>query len=73
MPDRINPAALPPETLADLLRKGGCREAAEALERLAEAGLPANADGTLNIIEYTAWLLKEVQGNGYQPAQAQAD
>ena len=45
MPDRINPAALPPETLADLLRKGGCREAAEALERLAEAGLPPTRTG----------------------------
>ena len=70
MPDRINPAALPPETLADLLRKGGCREAAEALERLAEAGLPANADGTLNLIEFTAWLLKEVNRNGSEPEQA---
>ena len=70
MPDRINPAALPPETLADLLRKGGCREAAEALERLAEAGLPAIADGTLNLIEFTAWLLKEVNRNGSEPEQA---
>ena len=69
MPDRINPAALPPETLADLLRKGGCWEAAEALERLAEAGLPANADGTLNLIEFTAWLLKEVNRNGSEPDQ----
>ena len=69
MPDRINPAALPPETLADLLRKGGCREAAEALERLAEAGLSANADGTLNLIEFTAWLLKEVNRNGSEPDQ----
>ena len=69
MPDRINPAALPPETLADLLRKGGCREAAEALERLSEAGLPANEDGTLNLIEFTAWLLKEVNRNGSEPDQ----
>ena len=69
MPDRITPAALPPETLADLLRKGGCREAAEALERLAEAGLPANEDGTLNLIEFTAWLLKEVNRNGSEPDQ----
>jgi hypothetical protein len=69
MPDRINPAALPPETLAELLRKGGCREAAEALERLAEAGLPANEDGTLNLIEFTAWLLKEVNRNGSEPDQ----
>ena len=66
MPDRINPAALPPETLAELLRKGGCREAAEALERI---GLPANEDGTLNLIEFTAWLLKEVNRNGSEPDQ----
>ena len=67
MPDRINPTALPPETLAELLRKGGCHDATEALERLAEAGLPANADGTVSLIEFTAWLLKEVNRNGSEP------
>ena len=31
--------------------------------------LPANADGTLNLIEFTAWLLKEVNRNGSEPDQ----
>ena len=45
----------------------------ETLQRLIDDGLPLNADGTLNIIEFTAWMLKEVQGYGSQPAQIQAD
>ena len=70
MPDRINPTALPPETLLELLRKGGFRALAEDdIKDMAEAGMPANADGTFNLIECTAWLLKEVGGNGSEPDQ----
>ena len=70
----VNPLALPAGDLMRMLRRSGCPQMTdETLQRLIDDGLPLNADGTLNIIEYTAWLLKEVQGNGYQPAQAQAD
>ena len=68
MPDRINPTALPPETLAELLRKGGCRPIKDSdIQDMADAGLPANADGTVSLIECTAWLLKEVNRNGSEP------
>ena len=71
MPDRINPTALPPETLAELLRKGGCRRLTDGdVKDMAEAGLPANADGTVSLIECAAWLLKEVNRNGCEPDQA---
>lgn len=69
-----NPLALPAEDFLRLLRKSGCPKiSGETLRRLAGEGLPLNADGTLNIIEYTAWMLKEVQGYGSQSAQTQAD
>ena len=70
----VNPLALPAGDAIRMLRRSGCLQMSdETLQRLIDGGLPLNADGTLNIIEYTAWLVKEVQGNGYQPAQAQAD
>lgn len=51
--------------LIRLLQKSGCREMSEeALQKLIDAGLPLNGDGTINIIEYLAWLIKEVNGNG---------
>lgn len=70
----VNPLALPAGDLMRMLRKSGCpRMTDETLQRLVDDGLPLNADGTLNIIEFTAWMLKEVQDHGSQPAQIQAD
>ena len=70
----VNPLALPAGDLMRMLRRSGCPQMSdETLQRLIDDGLPLNADGTMNIIEYTAWMLKEAQGNGNQPAQAQAD
>ena len=76
MPDnaKVNPLALPAGDALRMLRRAGCPQMSdETLQRLIDDGLPLNADGTLNIIEYTAWMLKEAQGNGNQPAQAQDD
>ena len=70
----VNPLALPAGDAIRMLRRSGCPQMSdETLQRLIDDGLPLNADGTLNIIEYTAWMLKEVQGYGNQPAAAQAD
>ena len=70
----VNPLALPAGDALRMLRRSGCpRMSDETLRRLVEEGLPLNADGTVNIIEYTAWMLREVTGNGSQSAQAQAD
>ena len=67
MENQLNPLALSPGTLVRLLQKSSCRQMSEdALQRLIEAGLPLNGDGTISIIEYTAWLLKEVRGDGNQ-------
>ena len=73
MDNQLNPLALPPDTLAKLLQRSGSRRmSADELQRLIDAGLPLNGDGTINIIEYTAWLLKEVRGDGNQSDPASA-
>ena len=65
MENQLNPMALSAETIITLLQKSGCREMTrEALQKMIDAGLPLNGDGTISIIEYTAWLIKEVNGNG---------
>ena len=70
----VNPLALPAGDALRMLRRSGCpRMSDETLRRLVEEGLPLNADGTVNIIEYTAWMPREATRNGSQPAQAQAD
>lgn len=54
-----NPEALPKETVIEVLRRSGSRTA--TMDRLMadiEAGAPVNADGTMNIIAYVAWILK---------------
>ncbi len=54
------PEALPKATLVEVLRRSGSRTASlEALEADIAAGAPVNADGTLSIVRYAAWILKE--------------
>ncbi len=51
------------EDLLVLLKKSGSRKAtAETIEADIAAGAPVNNDGTINIIEYAAWLIKETNG-----------
>jgi hypothetical protein len=57
----LNPNAL---TLADaarlLARVGGQAVTVEMLQADIAAGAPTNADGTINLVHYAAWLLKEM-------------
>ena len=49
--------ALSPAQAARILAAAGQRRITEAMVRSdLEAGAPTNADGTLNLIHYTAWL-----------------
>lgn len=60
-PDAAGPrlTALPLEQAAALLRRSGCqRVTPESLRADLAAGAPANADGTLNLIAYGAWLVR---------------
>ena len=39
---------------------GGRRITEDMLRADVDAGAPLNADGTLNVVHYTAWLVREV-------------
>lgn len=58
---RLNPAALPvPEAARLLTQVGGRTVTEEMLRRDIAHGAPTNADGTLNLVQYCAWLVKEM-------------
>ncbi len=60
-PHPMNPNALPIEDAAHVLTKaGGRRITVESLRADIDAGAPTNPDGTLNLVHYTAWLIKEM-------------
>ena len=57
---KLNPTAL---TLADAARllsaAGGQVVTIEMLEADVASGAPTNTDGTLNLVHYAAWLVRE--------------
>lgn len=60
-PESMNPNAMPIDAAARLLTKAGGRVVAEEMLRAdIDAGAPTNADGTLNLVHYAAWLVKEM-------------
>ena len=62
MAKTLNPAAL---TVADaakiLTAAGGGAVTAEMIQADIDAGAPTNADGTINLVRYAAWLNKEMR------------
>lgn len=59
----LNPAALPLADAARLLSAaGGQRIDVEMLDADIAAGAPTNGDGTLNLVHYAAWLVREMSG-----------
>ncbi len=62
---RLNPAALPVADAARVLSRLGGKAVTEAMLRAdIDAGAPANADGSINLVHYTAWLVKELSAGG---------
>ena len=61
----LNPAALSLADAAKILSAaGGQRGTIEMLEEDVAAGAPTNADGTLNLLHYAAWLnAKDAHGD----------
>jgi len=58
---RLSPAALTPGDLAALLTKAGAvRVEPEDIEADIDAGAPTNADGTINLVQYAAWLVRDL-------------
>ncbi|MAT13992.1 MAG: hypothetical protein CMJ46_01830 [Planctomyces sp.] len=59
-PESIDPVALPIDLAARLLSQGAKRAVTpDMLQQDIAAGAPVNRDGSLNLVHYTAWLLKE--------------
>lgn len=52
--------ALTPDQAARILSAAGRRKITEAMvDADIETGAPANADGTINLVHYAAWLVRE--------------
>ena len=57
----IDPNRLTPEKAAKLLSAAAkIRVPAEQIAADLEVGAPQNADGTINLVHYAAWLIKEM-------------
>ena len=53
------------ENFVTAMRRSGSRtQTLERLEADIAAGAPVNADGTLNILKYVAWIAKELGDDG---------
>jgi hypothetical protein len=62
-PLRADPTALAVSDAAKLLSAaGGQRITAEMIQADVDNGAPSNGDGTINLVHYTAWLVREVAG-----------
>lgn len=56
----LSPQAMPiPDAARILAKVGGLPVTEEMLRDDVIQGAPTNADGTLNLVHYVAWLLKE--------------
>ena len=57
----IDPNRLTPEQAAKLLSAAAkIRIPAEQITADLESGAPRNADGTINLVHYAAWIVKEM-------------
>ncbi len=57
----VNPNRLTVEQAARLLSAAGPRPISVAMLREdLDAGAPTNADGTINLVHFAAWLVKEM-------------
>lgn len=65
MDNSLKLTALQPEMLIQILKQAGSRLiSAEILAEDIAAGAPQNEDGTINLIEYAAWLVKGDDADG---------
>ena len=74
MENHRNLLALTPDQVVDVLVKSGFRGMTlELLHSDFDAGAPRNANGSVNLIHYMAWILKEINSNANESEQTQAD
>jgi len=61
-PPMVDPASLSIEEVSRLLSAaGGIRVAPDQVQSDIDAGAPVGPDGRINLVHYTAWLVREVQ------------
>jgi len=61
-PASVNPLSLSIDEIARMLSAGGGRRVtAEQVQADLDAGAPVGRDGRVNLVHYTAWLLRRVQ------------
>ena len=59
----LNPQALRLEDMARILSASGPRPVTvEMLQTDIDDGAPVNPNGTMNLVHYAAWLVKEISG-----------
>ena len=74
MENQRNLLALTPDQVVDVLIKSGFRGMTlELLHSDFDAGAPRNANGSVNLIHYMAWILKEINSNANESEQTQTD
>ena len=67
MDNSLKLTALQPEMLVNILKGAGSRLiSAELLAADFEAGAPRNEDGTVNLVEFAAWIVKGDEANADQ-------
>ena len=67
MDNSLKLTALQPEMLVNILKRAGSRLiSAESITADFAAGAPKNEDGTINLIEFAAWLVKGDDANADQ-------
>ena len=67
MENSLKLTALSPELLVNILKGAGSRLiSAELLSADFESGAPKNEDGTINLIEFAAWIMKGDDSNANQ-------
>ena len=58
---QLNPATLTVEQAARLLSAVSTKAvSSDKLQKDVEGGAPTNEDGTINLVHYAAWLVKEM-------------
>ena len=64
-PPRLNPVAMSVADAASLLTKaGGVRLTGAQIQADIDAGSPTNADGTISLVLYAVWLVRETANGG---------
>lgn len=62
--DAMNPNSLTVSQLARLLSRAGSVTISEAMIQAdLDAGAPRSADGTINLVHFTAWLVQSATNN----------